>query len=371
MKIIAQFQAHLGWRLFLSYLLILLIGVVVLDTVAELQAPAGLARNSQLLQSLEASNPGMLAVLEANFQAIVHEHLLIASVISILAAIAASLFITRRIVDPIREMMRASRRIAAGDYHVRVDSPTRDELGALAESLNHMASALDQAEHRRVELIGDVAHELRTPLASLKSSLEGMLDEVIPHEPETFLTLQREVSRMQRLVDDLQQLSRVEAGQIPLETRAIAVEGLIRAVTERLRPQFEDKQVDLTVQVPSDLPRALADSNRSTQILVNLLGNALQYTASGGSVTVTATCERHEIVVVIKDTGVGISSDQLPHIFERFYRADKSRARSMGGSGIGLTIAKHLVEAQGGRIWASSPGLGKGSTFTFTLPVSP
>ncbi len=369
MNIMAKLEQHLAWRLFLSYLLILVIGVVVLDTVAELQSPAGLARNT-LLQSFEASNPGALSVLEANFQAIVHEHLIIASLVGILAAIAASFFVTRRIVTPIREMMQASQRIAAGDYHVRIDPPSRDELGALAESLNQMAQALDEAEHRRIELIGDVAHELRTPLTNLKSSLEGMIDEVIPHEPETFLTLQREVSRMQHLVNDLQELSRAEAGQISLEIRPTALQELIHAVAEKLRPQFEDKQVVLDVQIPPNLSCAQADSNRSTQVLINLLGNALQYTPSGGSVTVRASQERREILVSIQDTGIGIASDQLPHIFERFYRVDKSRSRAAGGSGIGLTIAKHLVEAQGGRIWASSPGPGKGTTCTFTLPVS-
>ncbi|MGB8648360.1 MAG: ATP-binding protein [Anaerolineae bacterium] len=370
MKIITQLQQHLGWRLFLSYLLVLVIGVVVLDAVAELQAPDGLTRNIPPLQAIEANNPGMLAVLEANFQTIVHEHLIIASLASMMAAIAASLFTTRRIINPIREMMQASQRIAAGDYHVRIDPPTRDELGALAESLNQMAKALDQAEHRRVELIGDVAHELRTPLSSLKSSLEALVDGVIPQGPETFLTLQREVSRMQHLVNDLQELSRAEAGQMHLEPHSITPENLVAGVTERLHTQFEDKGVGLEVQIPSDLPRAQADINRSTQVLMNLLGNALQYTAGGGRVTVRAWCERSEIAVSIQDTGIGIASEQLPHIFERFYRVDKSRARAGGGSGIGLTIAKHLVEAQGGRIWASSPGLGKGSTFTFTLPVA-
>ncbi len=369
MKMLAQFQRHLGWRLFFSYLLVLVIGIVVLDTVAELQAPSGLTRNIEQLQSLETSSPGTLAQIEANFQAIVHEHLLIATLAGVIAAIIASGWTTRRIIGPIQEMMQASRRVAAGDYHVRVDAPTQDELGALAQALNQMAQALDQAEHRRIELIGDVAHELRTPLAGLKSNLEGLVDGVIPAEPETFITLQREVSRMQRLVNDLQELSRAEAGQIPLEAQAIAPRELVMAVTGRLRVQFEDKSVALDVQAPADLPPARADINRSTQILTNLLGNALQYTPSGGTVSVRADCDRNEIVISIRDSGIGIAGDQLPHIFERFYRVDKSRARTAGGSGIGLTIAKHLVEVQGGRIWASSPGPGKGSVFTFTLPI--
>ncbi len=229
--------------------------------------------------------------------------------------------------------------------------------------------SLERTEHRRVELIGDVAHELRTPLSSLKSSLEALVDGVIPPDPESYLALQGEVSRMQRLVHDLQELSRAEAGQIRIEARPVAPDVLIRAVAERLHPQFEDKGVRLHIE-PARSPLALADFNRSTQVLTNLLGNALQYTPSGGVVTVRAWAERGEVIVAVQDTGVGIAADQLPQVFERFFRIDKSRARTGGGSGVGLTIAKHLVEAQGGRIWAYSPGPGQGSTFTFTLPAA-
>lgn len=371
MRLTGQLQQHLGWKLFLSYLLILMIGVVVLDTVAELQAPAGLTRNIEQLESPETSASGAVDTLEANFQAIVHEHLLIATFAGILAAIAASLFTTTRIIGPVRDMMRASRRVAAGDYHVRVEAPTQDELGELAQSLNQMAEALDRTEHRRIELIGDVAHEMRTPLSSLKSGLEGLVDGVLPADPETFLTLQREVSRMQRLVLDFEELSRAEAGQISVEAAPMVIGDLIRTTMEQLRPQFEDKGVGLEVQIPADLPCVRADSHRSAQVLMNLLGNALHYTPAGGSVTVRVWRQRGEVLVSIQDTGIGIASDQLPHIFERFYRVDKSRARTGGGSGIGLTIARHLVLAQGGRIWASSSGLDQGATFTFTLPLAP
>jgi len=370
MKVLMLLRRRLGWKLFLSYLLVLIIGVVVLDVTAELQTPKVLARNITALQAMQVDNPALVADLEAHLQQAVHDQLVVATLISIAAAIAASLFTTRRILLPIQAMTRASQRIAAGDYHERVEAPSQDELGAWATSFNQMAEALERTERRRLDLIGDVAHELRTPLSGIKSSLEGLVDGVLPCEPDTFLGLQHEVSRMQRLVHDLADLSRVEAGQVHLDLRPVDLGELIDAASARLRSQFEDKEVALHLDVPPGLPQAAADANRMTQVLLNLLGNALQYTPPGGQVVVRAWAERGEMIVAVQDSGIGLDPEHLPHIFERFYRVDKSRSRAGGGSGIGLTIAKHLVEAHKGRIEASSPGLGRGSTFTFTLPLS-
>jgi histidine kinase len=274
-------------------------------------------------------------------------------------------------------MMKASQRIAAGDYRQRVQVPGQDELGALARAFNQMAETLERTEQRRMELIGDVAHELRTPLSSIKGSMEGLVDGVLTADPATFLLVQREVARLQRLVHDLEELSRAEAGQVPLNPRAVAPAELVRAAADRLRPQFEDKSVSLHVDLPADgstelevLPQVRADPSRIIQVLLNLLGNALQFTPPSGQVTVRAWRDGRKVVITVQDTGIGISVEHLPHIFERFYRVDKSRSRPGGGSGIGLTIARHLVEAHGGRIWATSPGLDQGSTFSFTLPVA-
>jgi histidine kinase len=174
---------------------------------------------------------------------------------------------------------------------------------------------------------------------------------------------------MQRLVRDLEELSRVEAGQIRIELKPVALAELIGVVAERLRSQFEDKRVTLHFDIPTGLPIVRADASRLTQVLLNLLGNALQYTPSDGNVTIRAWREHNELRVAIEDTGIGIPPEHLPHLFERFYRVDKSRSRAGGGSGIGLTIAKHLIEIHGGRLWATSSGLDQGSTFTFTLPL--
>jgi signal transduction histidine kinase len=169
----------------------------------------------------------------------------------------------------------------------------------------------------------------------------------------------------------LEELSRAEAGQISLDIYAVDVVDLIRDAADRLYSQFEDKAVSLALELPTTPLAVNADSSRITQVLLNLLGNALHFTPAGGRVMVSARSEEREALVTVEDTGVGISDEHIPHIFERFYRVDKSRSRTGGGSGIGLTITKHLVQAHGGHIWASSPGLGRGSTFSFTLPLAP
>jgi histidine kinase len=231
-----------------------------------------------------------------------------------------------------------------------------------------MAAKLEQVETMRRQLIGDISHELRTPLTAIKGSMEGLIDGVLPANEETFHGIYREADRLQRLVSDLQELSRVEAGAFELHLQPIDVIDLVEATVKRLELQFEDKGVFLESDVPIDLPPIRADHDRISQVMLNLVGNALQYTPSGGRVRITAIRHQDEIYISIIDTGIGIPPEHLEHIFTRFYRIDKSRSRVGGGSGIGLTIAKHLVEAHGGRIWVESPGPGKGSTFTFTLP---
>ena len=362
-------RRRLVWKLFLSYLVIVAVGFVVLALTATLNAPTALDRHMAGMQTMVGGG-GMMADLRDNLVETINEVLIVAAATSLAAAVAVSLFTARRIVQPVRAMTGASQRIAGGDYHQRVPVPGDDELGALAGSFNRMAETLEQTERRRVELIGDVAHELRTPLSSIRSTMEGLVDGVLPAREDTLLSVQHEVTRLQRLVQDLEELSRAEAGRIPLDARPADVGALIHAAADRLALQFEGKGVRLRVDIPAALPPAHVDAARITQVLVNLLGNALQYTSQDGSVTVEARAEAGEVHVAIRDTGLGISGEHLPHLFERFYRVDRSRSRAGGGSGIGLTISKYLVEAHGGRIWASSPGVGQGSTFTFALPVA-
>ena len=369
MKWLSKLRARLGWKLFLSYLVVILVGGLVLFGTAQFHATSALNRHIEIMHALLGDDPVLSAQLDDTFHAAVNEILTVSTVAALLAAVAVSIFTARHVVDPIRAMMRASQHIADGDYHERVEVPGRDELSALALSFNRMADTLERTEQRRIELIGDVAHELRTPLSSVKGVLEGLVDGVLPADPASFLSMEREIARLQRLVHDLEELSRAEAGQVPLDLRPTDPDNLIHAAANRLRPQFDDKDVGLDLAAPSDLPRVMADANRITQVLLNLLGNALQYTSAGGQVSVQAFRDGHYVAIVVRDTGIGLSSEDLAHVFERFYRVDKSRSRAGGGSGIGLTIAKHLVKAHGGHIWADSPGNGKGSTFSFTLPL--
>ena len=194
---------------------------------------------------------------------------------------------------------------------------------------------------------------------------------VLPASPETFHRVRREAARLQRLVDDLQELSRVEAGQVPIHPRPVGVQELVDAAIGRLRPQFDDNGIVLDAEVSPGVPRVLADPDRIGQVMTNLLGNALRYTPRGGRVTIRVRPEQDVVAIAVVDTGVGIAASDLAHLFDRFFRADRSRARASGGSGIGLTIARHLVEAHGGAIRAESPGPGRGATFTFTLPPAP
>jgi histidine kinase len=201
--------------------------------------------------------------------------------------------------------------------------------------------------------------------------MEGLMDGVLPANAETFEQVRMEANRLSRLVDDLQELSRVEAGSYRLDLHPVALSTLVETTIKRLSRQFDGKQITLTRRLSPDLPAILADEDRVTQVLTNLLGNALAYTPAGGEVTVSAAKVGGAVQVSVQDNGIGLPAESLPHLFDRFYRVDKSRSRAAGGgSGIGLTIAKAVVEAHGGRIWAESAGEGQGSTFSFTIPFS-
>jgi signal transduction histidine kinase len=233
-----------------------------------------------------------------------------------------------------------------------------------------MAAALEGAEQRRVALIGDVAHELRTPLATIEGYAEGLLDGVVAPTAETWAVIHDEAARLRRLVADLQELSRAEAHQLPLQPVPTSPTALAEQAVARLAAQFTDKGVSLINAVPPDLPPVQADPDRVLQVIINLLGNALRYTPAGGTVRLSAERQGAVVVLTVADTGLGIAPDHLPHLFERFYRVDKAHSRALGGSGIGLTIAQAIVEAHGGQIAAASPGLGQGATFSFTLPIA-
>lgn len=335
-------------RLVAAQLLVVLVGVTVLAITAD---AIGARLVSADVRALAAAAAAAAAV-----------------------GLATSVLLLRQILRPLDEIARGSRRIAAGRYDERVAVPASEELADVAASFNRMAEALADVEARRVALIGNVAHELRTPLAGLEGYLEGLIDGVFTASPETLHELQHEVRRLHRLVDDLQTLSNVEAGQIALHPTDVDLVALARRVVAQLRAQTVAGSLTIEVE-PVAAPGesallAHADADRVAQILLNLVGNAVRYTPEGGRVTVRLRRAERSARVEVIDTGVGIAAADLPLVFERFYRVDRSRSRASGGSGIGLTVARHLAWAMGGDIEAESAGAGRGSTFTLTLPLA-
>jgi histidine kinase len=320
---------------------------------------------------VDQNNGSAMSQLYVDYRASFNEALTYAALAATITALALSFLFSRSVVAPVLAMSHATQRIADGRYDERVQVIGADELAQLALRFNLMAEKLDQVESMRRRLIGDVSHELRTPLTAIKGSMEGLMDGVLPANDETYQQIYLEADRLNRLVNDLQELSRVEARAYQLDIRALDVVSLMKTVTKRLAPQAESKRISLDVELPPDLPRVLADEDRAIQILTNLTGNALQYTPEEGRVTISAKRVNDEVQISVRDTGIGIPPEHLSHIFDRFYRVDKSRSRkSGGGSGIGLTIARALIEAQGRRIRVESAGEGRGSTFVFTLPVT-
>ena len=370
-------RRHLGYKFFISYFVVILIGIIVLITATTFTMPGAFDRHmAEMIEVMGPSASELENDLYNNFNKAVNESLFFSAAAAFISAVIVSLFVSKQVVAPVRRIMVASQHIAEGHYSERVQIPgsqdieEMDELAQLSLSFNQMTLELEKAETLRKQLIGDIAHELRTPLATIKGSMEGLMDGVLPAGQDTYHQVYQETERLQRLVDDLQELNRVESGAIQLNLENHPVKELVEITQRRLLRQFADKGVSLELDIPADLPEVSVDADRIGQVLINLIGNSLQYTPSGGVVTVAAAGKKDQILVAISDTGIGISPQDLSTIFTRFYRVDKSRSRAGGGSGIGLTIAKHLVESHGGTIWAESPGLGKGSTFKVLLPIS-
>ena len=361
----------------MSYLVVILIEVVVLALVVEMVIPSAFQRHMMGMQEMMGGMMGQTGGMEmfSGFRSGVNEALTIAAIAALVAALVASIVVSRRVVAPVHAITQASLRIADGHFDQRVAVSADGlahayELTRLAHAFNQMAERLEHTEQMRMQLLGDISHELRTPLTAIKGSMEALVDGVLPAERATFEQIEQEADRLQRLVNDLQELSRVEAGAYELDYQEVSMEALVQTAAQRMDQQFLQKNISLVTHLSPDLPNIQGDQDRLLQVLINLLNNACQYTAQGGEVRVEAKLENDEMIVSVQDNGVGIPEEHLAHLFTRFYRVDKSRSRQAGGgSGIGLTIAKHLVEAHGGRIWAESAGPKKGSTFSFSLPI--
>lgn len=365
----------LSGRLLVGHVLVIAVGMSVLLLGAQWAAPRFFERHMEQMHGLGMGpmRQGgmaneMAASIQQAFQQSVLEALLLSGLAALATAVMVSVLLARRMAGPIQGLAAASQRLASGKYSERVAVTGDDELARLASSFNEMADALEHVERRRTELIGDIAHELRTPIASVQGYLEGLLDGVVEPTDRTFAKLSDETGRLRRLVDDLQELSRAEAHQIPLTLQSLSPGVIAQTTVDRLASGFSEKGLDLFVSVPQGTPPVHADMDRAVQVLTNLLTNALRYTPAPGRVELSVAPVMQGIAFVVSDSGVGISPEDLPHVFERFYRSDKSRSRASGGSGVGLTIARALAESMGGWITAESPSTLGGSRFTFVLP---
>jgi signal transduction histidine kinase len=361
---------RLATRLFAAQALIVAVGALTLVLVAVVVAP-GLFRDhvSHMMASMSGQ---MIRDLDQALAATLLLSLGIAVGAALLASLAVSWFITRRLTTPVTQLAAVAGRIAGGDYAARVPASRLGvEFATLDNAFNRMATTLQDTEHRRRELLADLAHELRTPLATVDSFLEGIEDDVIPASADTWRTMREQTSRLRRLVDDIDSVSRAEERQLDLHRQTVQLDDVVNEALRAAAVAFADKGVTLDYR-PHPTPVAVqADPDRLREILDNLLGNALRHTPPGGSVTVTTGTRPHEVDVSVADTGEGIAAEHLNHVFDRFYRADPARRRHSGGSGIGLTIARALAQAHGGGLHAVSDGVGRGAVFTLTLPKTP
>lgn len=291
-----------------------------------------------------------------------------------LAAAAAGILLisllSRRILAPVRTLNTAAQRLGQGDFSQRVPAAGPSELRHLSQTFNTMAENLAAAEQLRRNLAADIAHELRTPLSNIQGYLEAVNDGLLQPDAATIAALRQQTAHLVALVEDLRLLAQAEAGALQLDLQSQSLPDLLAAAVSAFRPQAAAKDINLTLGTAPGLPPLPLDATRIGQVAANLLANAILHTPAGGAVTVTVGQDApNELWAAVQDSGPGIPAADLPHIFDRFYRVDPSRARSTGGVGLGLAIARQLIAAHGGRIHAASQP-GQGSTFTFTLPLT-
>jgi two-component system sensor histidine kinase BaeS len=359
---------RLRWRLLAGNLVVAAAGAITVAIAVSLAAPVAFDHAMGGQGGMAGMGTMMGSVVTAAFGDAVGSALALGVGAAALIAIVVAAIISTWLARPISSLADASREVAGGDYAQRVPVGS-GELGDLAASFNDMAASLDATERRRHELIGDVAHELRTPIASLRGYVEGLEEGVFTPGPDAWRVLGDQASRLARLVDDLSDLWRAEAREMALVPEDLDGQTLIADAVQRHRPAATARSIEIVAE--DDEPvRLRGDRARVAQVIDNLVGNAIRYTPEHGIVRVRLGQRGDAAQVSVSDTGPGLTRDQLAQVFERFYRVDPSRSRDVGGSGLGLAIAKALAQAMGGRIWATSPGAGQGSTFHLELPVA-
>jgi two-component system OmpR family sensor kinase/two-component system sensor histidine kinase BaeS len=327
--------------------------------------------NGQTVGTLIDQSPASTALDAAQQDFLNHVNLaiLIAGVAASVIALVIGFFLFYQITSPLNALAVASQKIATGDLTARVVNPREDEIGQVGRSFNAMADSLGKSETARRNMIADIAHELRNPLGVIQGQLEGMIDGVFPTTPEQIASIYDETLLLNRLVGDLRDLALADAGQLQITRYETDLCALIERTVSAFALQAIEKNIELKMDVTASIPEITIDPHRIEQVLRNLIGNALRHTNEGRiNVRCAVDGGQKMVRVSVSDTGTGIESEDLPHVFERFYRGDKSRSRSSGGAGLGLAIAKQLVNAHGGEIGVESQ-VGKGTVFWFTLPI--
>ncbi|MCB8965861.1 MAG: HAMP domain-containing protein [Ardenticatenaceae bacterium] len=283
--------------------------------------------------------------------------------------LGAGIWLSRGLSKPLTELEKGAQAVAAHQLTYRVPEVGSSEMRAVAHSFNQMASELERQASLRRNMLADVTHELRHPVHVLGGNLQGILDGVFPLEMTEIAFLAEQTQHLSRLVNDLHELALAEAQELPLHVQEMDVTDVVQNAVDAVQPLAAEKEIVLHWQRPFTSMHLILDAARIRQVVQNLLSNAINYTAVSGDVFVAVALEEAELLITVQDTGMGITADDLPHIFDRFYRSDASRSRELSGTGLGLAIAKAIVEAHNGRITASSPGRNLGSTFVIHLPV--
>ncbi|GHF58027.1 signal transduction histidine kinase [Deinococcus metalli] len=352
-------------RLLLHHLTVVVVMAVVLVAAAEVAAHPFIGHHvDQMVRLIGPQGARLRPDLYVGMRATLTWALLTALPLALGVAALAAWVAARQVTASVRTLQDGSRALAAGEYGRRLPEGGQDELAQLAHSFNVLAGALERVEQSRVELIGNVAHELRTPVSAVRGYVEAAQDGILP-VPQALQAVAREVAGMERLVGDLSLVSRVEAGRVELRVMEVDVAELLAQVQERFVLAFEERGVTLAIRRPAEDLVVPLDPERAHQILANLLRNALSHTPRGGTVRVDVRREGRGVAVTVSDTGAGIAPEHLERIFERFFRADAARTRGEG-SGVGLTISRGLARAMGGELGVRS-AVGRGSTFTWTL----
>ena len=365
----------LASRLFFSHLLVMIVGVGSLVIIGKLSSPRLFVLHLQQLEGRGVSLRFARTYLVKGFETAWNRSTFWSVIVGTTAAGGLSYWISKRIVQPLTQIEQITQKFAAGQLDERLPPSEIPEINQLANSFNRMAVSLEDVEQRRRDLVSDLTHELRTPLTVLRGYLEELADGQMEPTPVVYQRLTKEIRRLERLINDLQELSKAEAGYLPIQIGSVNIRPLLESLVEKFADQLLEDGPQLRLDCPEQLPSVRADIDRVEQVLVNLLGNALTYTESG-SIIIRAWAEAEgakavvpRLWIAVTDTGIGISPEDLPHVFERFWRAEKSRNQYTGGTGIGLAISQRLIEVQGGEIEVESQ-LGVGSTFRFYLPLA-